>query len=65
MTKRADYAKAEISEYWIVDPQTERITVLRLAGRKYAEHGVFERGAIATSALFPDFAVRVDAMLDA
>lgn len=65
VTKRADYAAAEILEYWIVDPQRETITVLRLVDKSYAEHGVFGRGAIATSALFSDFEVAVDAVLDA
>ena len=63
--KRADYAQAGIPEYWIVDPAAATITVLRLAGRFYAAHGVFGRGATATSALLPDFAVAVDAVLDA
>lgn len=63
--KRSDYAYAGIAEYWIVDPQRESITVLRLAGAGYIEHGVFGRGAWAPSALFPDFTVSVDAVLDA
>ena len=36
--KRVDYAELGIPEYWIVDPQTERITVLGLAGRQYHVH---------------------------
>jgi len=64
-TKRADYAGAGVLEYWIVDPQDETITVLRLHGSAYDEHGVFGRGAAATSALFPEFEVGVDAVLDA
>jgi Uma2 family endonuclease len=65
VTKRAEYAHVGIREYWIVDPQNEMITVLRLAGDVYAEHGVFGRGKAATSALFPEFGVNVDAVLDA
>ncbi len=64
-TKRADYAGAGVLEYWIVDPQDETITVLRLHESAYDEHGVFGRGAAATSALFPEFEVSVDAVLDA
>ena len=63
--KRGDYAAAHIPEYWIVDPQHETITVLRLAGDAYVERGVFGRGARATSALLPDFAVDVAAVFDA
>ena len=32
--KRVDYAKAHIAEYWIVDPQEHRVTVLILEGDK-------------------------------
>jgi Uma2 family endonuclease len=63
--KPNDYAEARIPEYWIVDPTTETITVLRLAGEGYVEHGVFRRGDQATSALIPEFTVAVDAVLDA
>jgi len=49
--KRADYAEVGILEYWIVNPLDETVTVLRLDGKQYAEHGVFQRGATATSLL--------------
>ena len=65
VTKRADYAEAGIGEYWIVDPQRETITVLRLSGKGYAEHGVFRRGQRASSALFAEFSLSVDEVLDA
>jgi Uma2 family endonuclease len=63
--KRRDYAEAGIPEYWIVNPETETITVLRLEDSAYAEHGVFGRGTAATSALLAEFTVGVDAVLDA
>jgi Uma2 family endonuclease len=63
--KRADYAEAGIPEYWIVDPEDETITVLRLAGEQYGEHGLFRRGETATSALLAGFAMPVDDLLDA
>ncbi|MGI8685265.1 MAG: Uma2 family endonuclease [Acidimicrobiales bacterium] len=63
--KRADYAEAAIPEYWIVDPAEEAITVLRLAGGEYVEHGVFRRGDQATSALLAGLTIPVDAVLDA
>jgi hypothetical protein len=44
VTKRSEYAQAGIPEYWIVDPQTETITVLRLEDARYVEHGVFRPG---------------------
>lgn len=64
-TKRREYAQAGIPEYWMVDPQEEQITVLRLAGDSYTVHGAFARGAEATSVLLEGFAVSVDEVLDA
>lgn len=63
--KRADYAKTGIPEYWIVNPEDETITVLKLAGSVYVAHGVFRRGDMATSSLLQGFTVRVDAVCDA
>ena len=66
--KRRDYAEAGIAEYWIVDPQKKSITVLRLEKsrlkpQRYKVHGEFKRGAQATSALLPGFAVNVSQAL--
>lgn len=63
--KRSDYAEAKIPEYWIVDPRTETVTVLRLADGEYTEAGVFSRGTNATSCLVPDLACPVDELFDA
>lgn len=63
--KRKEYAQANIPEYWIVNPLTDTITVLVLDGDIYMEHGVFARGAQATSRLLDGFSVRVDEVLDA
>jgi Uma2 family endonuclease len=63
--KRADYAEAGIGEYWIVDPVSSTISVLKLDAARYVEHGVFGRGERATSALLADFSVPVDEVLDA
>lgn len=65
VAKRRDYAEAGIPEYWIVDPEVETVTVLRLDGGTYAEHGVFGRGATATSAHYAGLSVAVDAVFDA
>lgn len=61
--KREDYARAGIPEYWIVDPLEERITVLRLARKRYVVHGEFGKGTAATSHLLPGFSVDVSAAL--
>ena len=63
--KRHDYAEGGVPEYWIANPKTEKITVLRLEGDAYVEHGVFDRGTKATSALLEGFSVEVSAVFDA
>ena len=63
--KRADYAEARIPEYWIVNPVDETITVLKLDGDAYVEHGMFRRGESAASALLDGFAVWVDEVFEA
>ena len=62
-TKRSEYARAGIPEYWIVEPVARRITVLKLKGKRYAVHGEFGKGEKATSALLPGFSVDVSAAL--
>src|SRR5438093_3474593 len=65
ITKRADYAEGAIPEYWIVNPLDETITVLKLEGGQYIEHGAFRRGETATSALMEGLVVGVDGVFDA
>jgi Uma2 family endonuclease len=62
--KRADYAEAGLPEYWIVNPEEETITVLKLEGGAYMVHGVFSRAETATSVLLIGFTVSVDAVRD-
>jgi Uma2 family endonuclease len=64
-TKRREYARARIAEYWIVDPQERRITVLTLDGNAYRVHGEFIPGQKATSVMFPAFGVDVNAVFPA
>ncbi len=63
--KPLDYAEAGIPEYWIVNPEAETITVLTLNDTGYVEHGVFRRGALATSVLLDGFGVVVAEVFDA
>ena len=65
VTKRTDYAEAQIPEYWIVHPEDETITVLTLGDNGYVEHGVFGRGERATSMLLTGFTIDVNTVLDA
>lgn len=61
--KRRDYATAGIPEYWIVDPETETITVLTLPSgdSEYAVRGEFRPGDTASSKLLEGFTVDVAA----
>jgi Uma2 family endonuclease len=63
--KPREYARAGISEYWIIDPEQRQIRVLILQGRTYKLHGEFVPGMQATSVLLPGFAVFVDDVLAA
>jgi Uma2 family endonuclease len=63
--KRGDYAEGRVPEYWIVNPQTETISVLHLSGDSYAEVGTYRRGDAALSVLLSGFPVAVASVFDA
>ena len=52
--KRSEYAARGIIEYWIVDPQREKVTVLSLVDGLY-EETVFEENQTITSTVLPEF----------
>ena len=62
--KRGDYAEAQVPEYWIVNPQSETITVLRLRENAYVEAGSYRRGEAAMSVIRPDFSLVVADLFD-
>ncbi|GIK76008.1 MAG: restriction endonuclease [Chloroflexota bacterium] len=64
-TKRREYAQAGISEYWIVDPRVNRVTVLTLNDMRYSIHGEFGAGQQADSVLLDGFTVDVDELFAA
>jgi len=53
VTKREEYARAEIQHYWIVDPQRRTVLTLALRGTTYEVAGEFSRDEVLTSGLFP------------
>jgi Uma2 family endonuclease len=56
---------AGILEYWIVNALDETITVLKLQGTAYVEHGIFRRSQQTTSSLLGDLAVSTADVFDA
>ena len=58
--KRSDYARAGISEYWIVDPEDRAITVLGLDANEYKTLAVCRAGETAYSQYFNGFSIDVD-----
>lgn len=63
--KRGDYAEGAVPEYWIVNPEDETISVLRLENGSYVEAGMHRRGESAASVLLAGFAVEVNDVFDA
>jgi Uma2 family endonuclease len=62
VTKKEEYAQAGIGEYWIVDPELKRISVLVLDGGQYREEGQYGPGQTVNSAMLPGFQVDVTAV---
>jgi Uma2 family endonuclease len=60
--KLADYAETKVSEYWIIDPELQTVTVHRLEGERYDVDGQYTAGQQAMSPLLPGFAVDVRAL---
>jgi Uma2 family endonuclease len=51
--KRAQYCKRQVPEYWIVDPENQVITVLKLEANEYIEVGLFRGSDRILSPSFP------------
>ena len=63
-TKRVEYAANGIPEYWIVDPENRRVSVLKLDGSEYKQHGDFASGDELSSPLLEGLKLDVKAMFD-
>lgn len=62
--KRNDYARGGVAEYWIIDYQFSRITVLTLVNGTYREAGVYSTGQFAKSLLIPGFTIEIDRIVE-
>ncbi len=58
-TKRTDYAKAGIPEYWIVDPDQRTVTKLVLIDAAYVEESTARDGDSLTSTILENFVVDI------
>jgi Uma2 family endonuclease len=57
--KRALYARAGVIEYWIVDPDADRVEVYRLHQESYGKPAVAEAGDVLRTDLLPGLEVDV------
>ena len=55
--KRRLYAEAGVSEYWVVDPTKDTVTVLELRGADYVERAVLSADNTLTTPLLPGLAI--------
>jgi Uma2 family endonuclease len=60
LRKREQYAAREIPEYWLIDPENQTITVLRLEDRKYIESGIFSLNDRVISGEFRNLELTVE-----
>ncbi len=58
--KRDLYARAGVSEYWIVDPDADRVEVHRLSDKGYGKPEILEPGDLLTTALLPGLRVNLE-----
>ena len=57
--KPIEYAAAGIAEYWIVDPQQQRVSVFQLNGGEYAEPDTFQKHDLVRSTAITGFEIPV------
>lgn len=61
--KRSEYAAIEIPEYWIIDPEAKKVSILLLVSGFYEATEFTEKQEIKSS-LFPDLKLTVQQILD-
>jgi Uma2 family endonuclease len=56
-TKKTLYARHGVAEYWLADPDTKTIEVLKLTARGYRRAGIYTKKEILLSPLLPGLAI--------
>ena len=51
------YERSGVSEYWIVDPESQTVQVFRLSGTKYASPLEFRKNGALSTPLFPGLSI--------
>lgn len=62
--KRDLYARAGVPEYWIVDPEADRVEVYRLEGDRYPKPQILEPGDTLDSPQLPALRIDVGSLLE-
>jgi Uma2 family endonuclease len=62
--KRRLYARHGVREYWIVDPQSRRIEVFVLEGRRLVLKATHDSGEVRSLAVLPGFTAPLDAIFE-
>lgn len=57
VAKRAQYAARGIPEYWLISPEEQTITVLKLQDGTYVELGMFRGDDFLSSSVFPNLQI--------
>lgn len=60
--KLLEYQNTEIPEYWIVDPQEQKLTVFRLRNGSY-QKAIFNEDDAVSSDIFPSFKATVSEVI--
>ena len=60
--KRTEYAARQISEYWIIDPEEQRITICLWVNGQY-EDTIYTGDAQLHSSVVPDFSLSASQIL--
>jgi Uma2 family endonuclease len=61
--KRALYARYGVPEYWIVDPDADRVEVYLLEGSSYPKPSIIEPGEVLASPSLPQLSIDITGLL--